>query len=173
MDPKRDPGRDSPPEKTEPPPSYGSENNPDLTVAFAKLNLDHNGPTPSTDECIAHLKFLEAINQLREDVATQDGLYGLNDSLVSESNSDRAKSQALAKLREKRWAVYVNIAVKRFEAYFQTLQPGSRMMDIETMKGLDYEHIVNVRQKLRFDLDNLPPLGAQSTPNLGKLAYHP
>ena len=159
MDPDSGSKRDSPPEKTELPPDYDASTEPNLTAAFAKLELNQRGKSPSIDECIAHLKLLEAINQLREDIATQDGLYGLKDSLVPETASDQTKSQTLTHIREKRWAVYVNIAVKRFQKYFQILQPQSRMMDIETMKLPDYEYITHVKRQLQFDVDSLPPLG--------------
>ena len=159
MDPERDPTRDSPPEKPELPPGYDENSEPNLTAAFAKLALNQRGISPSVDECIAHLKLLEAINQLRDDVATQDGLYGLKDSMVPETASDKTRSQTLTHIREKRWAVYVNIAVKRFQKYFQTLQPESRMIDIETMKVPDYEYITHVKEQLKFDVDRLPPLG--------------
>ena len=159
MDPNPDSRRDSLPEKTELPPDYDATTEPHLTAAFAKLGFDQRDTSPSTDECIAHLKLLEAINQLRDDIATQDGLYGLKDSLIPESASDQTKSQTPTHIREKRWAVYVNVAVKRFQKYFQTLQPQSRMMDIETMKVPDYEYITHVKQQLQFDVDRLPPLG--------------
>ena len=154
----------TPPEKAteSPPPGYGDANGsePDVTAGFAKLNLDNGADTPSVDECIAHLKFLEALNQLREDIATQDGLYGIYDSLVPADTSDQTKSQYLAKIREKRWAVFVTIAVKRFEAYFQTLEPGSHMTTIDEMKSATYTRILaSGGGKHAWTVDNLPPLG--------------
>ena len=161
--------RDSPPEPSgrtpEPPPAYSEGAESDVTAGFAKLSLKETGEVPSIDECIAHLKLLEAINQLREDVATQDGLYGIKDSFVPENVSEQTRSQTLAKIREKRWAVYVTIAVKRFETYFQTIQPNSRMMDIKTMKSPEYGLITDTggvpgpNGKFEWVVDNLPPLG--------------
>lgn len=168
MEDKRDPLHVSPPQDVGAPPAYdvapptADSTATDITAAFARLELDSKSSEPSIDECIAHLKLLEAFNHLREDIATQDGLYGINDSFVPASDNDQLRSRDMAKVREKRWAIFVTIAVKRFEAYFQTLQPGSTMTNIETMNDYSYERIVDVREAIRFDTDSLPPLGEGS-----------
>ncbi|KAL8698090.1 MAG: hypothetical protein Q9201_006762 [Fulgogasparrea decipioides] len=95
---------------------------PDLTAAFSELHLLGNPAKPTPDQCLDHLKLLEAFHQLREDVATTDGLYGIHDSFVdaiipTEEETERA--QLLLKLREKRWAIYVTKAVWRYETWWK------------------------------------------------------
>ena len=71
------------PKYQSPPPAYiantsGETNaNPqNLTAAFSNLKLD-DSIIPNPDQCIAHLKLLEAFHQLREDTALHDGLFNI------------------------------------------------------------------------------------------------
>lgn len=111
------------------------------------------------DECVSHLKLLEAFYQLREDISTTEGLYGLSDALIHDSTEEKEKMELLARLREKRWAVYVTIAVSRFEAYYKSLQPDSQMLSEKVLLSPSYERIATEGIPLDFSLDNLPPLG--------------
>ena len=69
------------PEKGERPPSY-SQDAVDITSHFAKLDLNSTSSKPTVDQCIAHLKLLEAFHQLREDVATSDGLRRISKGII-------------------------------------------------------------------------------------------
>lgn len=113
-----------------PPPSY-SQDPIDITSNLRNLNLDSSSPQPTVDQVIAHLKLLYAFHQLREDVATTDGLFGIKDSLAS---NQQHPEQALLKVREKRWAVYVARATDRFTTWWSacvdTSQPRLRQADM-------------------------------------------
>ena len=142
----------------ESPPSY-TANPPDITAAFSNLSLDRTTGKPTTDQCIAHLKLLEAFSQLREDIGNTDGLYGIKDDFVSSIAADGNK-EALAKLKEKRWCIYVTQAVSRFEAYWhKCLQKDAQMI---RQTDLELPYIDNLLRKqgvLNFTRDYLPPLG--------------
>lgn len=150
----------SPPEET-PPPAYDASSS-NLTAALSSLDLNSARIEPTKDRCIAHLKLLEAFHQLREEIATTDGLFGIKDSFVPVNLSQQEQAAVLLKIREKRWAVYVAKAASRFETWWEkSIQPGSRMLrqaDIGTgvLSGDDAGRGDEV---LPFTPDNLPPLG--------------
>jgi hypothetical protein len=64
----------------EAPPSQSETPHPDITAAFAALNLT-NEPLrlPTADTCLAHLKLLYAFRNLKDDIGYTDGLWGIND----------------------------------------------------------------------------------------------
>ena len=149
------------PPNESPPPSYtANENNvvPDITAAFADLHLNPSGK-PTSDQCIAHLKLLEAFHQLREDVATQDGLFGIQDDFVPSTLNERSRANILTKIREKRWAVYVAKAVERFHRWWETtIEPNAQKLkqkDIPTV----FRQQNHIGQILKLDEEHLPPLG--------------
>ncbi len=143
------------PENPAPPPAYQADP-PDITAAFSTLKLEDTAkPTP--DQCIAHLKLLEAFHQLREDVATEDGLFGLRDDFVPQGMGEQRHAEALLKIREKRWAIYVSKAAKRFEKWWQVcVEPDAEML---SQKAMAAEHFDTDRHPLFFNTETLPPLG--------------
>lgn len=145
-------------DKGERPPSY-NQDAVDITSHFAKLDLNFPSSKPTVDQCIAHLKLLEAFHQLREDVATSDGLFNISDESARESSK---QEDVLAKLREKRWAVYVARAADRFERWWTTTVPSTqqrlRQSDVGTTGNFD--EIVNAGRPLKTI--TLPPLGRSS-----------
>ncbi|MCJ1463096.1 hypothetical protein MMC07_001701 [Pseudocyphellaria aurata] len=149
----------SPPEELAPP-TYAA--NPEsLTAAFSSLNLSGDGREPTRDRCIAHLKLLEAFHQLREDIATSDGLFGIKDNVVPADRSPQDQAAVLLKLREKRWAVYVAKAASRFETWWEKcIQPDSRMLRQGDIAPDPRQTDDEARggQVLPFTRDNLPPL---------------
>ena len=149
------------PPNDSPPPSYAVNDDsgiPDITAAFSNLDLKTTDK-PTVDQCIAHLKLLEAFHQLREDVATQDGLFGLQDSFVSSKTGERERAELLVKIREKRWEVFVTKAAARFQRWWEVvIEPDARMLqqsDIPTAFAQDFPS----GKVLSFDTDRLPPLG--------------
>lgn len=155
----------SPPEQ-QPPPTY-SVNPSDLTAAFSNLTIGHGSPTPTPDQCIAHLKLLEAFHQLREDVAMTDGLFGIHDSLVPVNEPKKHQTDILWRIREKRWAVYVARAVFRFEKWWQnSVEPDAVMI---RQPDLTNTHPLTVPPKpgksWAISREQLPPLG-MSDPGL-------
>lgn len=154
-----------------PPPTYRIEDPPtnELTASLRKLdlstrNISTTTDVPSNDECIAHLKFLSVLASLREDISETDGLFGIYDASAGAFGSNWEK--ASAKIREKRWAVYVARAVDRFESWFNFLPKSSvgsgqggrlRMEDI--LNGRKFERLVDTAHpKLTWTADSMPPL---------------
>ena len=141
-----------------PPPAY-SLDPPDITAAFANLNLeDTDKPTPG--RCIAHLKLLEAFHQLRCDVATNDGLFGIKDEFAPPGLSEQKHAETLLKIREKRWAIYVAKAAGRFEKWWRVcVEPGAEML-WPRVYGTNY--FDQNRHDRVIDKGTLPPLGMPS-----------
>ena len=159
-------------EEPAPPPAY--PNTPtDITASFSNLSLGRTtGKEPTADQCIAHLKLLECFHELRETVATTDGLYGIDDAIVSaviygsnktlasSAHSESAYATLLTKVREKRWAIYVAQAVRRFERWWeQCIEP----RDNYSRPDENATNPANWQEKLiPFSKSNLPPIGTQS-----------
>lgn len=140
------------------PPAYTSIA-PDITAAFSNLTLSNETAIPSPDECIAHLKLLEAFSQLREDVGTTDGLYGIRDDFVPVAMAEERRVEVLAKMREKRWAIYVTNAVNRFQTYWQKcIQPDATMIKQGDLDEKWFVEISEQRVPLSVSKDALPPL---------------
>ena len=149
----------APPSKEEsPPPAYTTNDSnpepPDITAAFSNLVLE-NSSVPLPDHCIAHLKLLEAFHQLRENIALRDGLFNIFDSYAHSQYSDSEKANVLTQIREKRWAIYIAKAVKRFEVWWtRCIQPDAKKADwskeseVSAVEGL----------KMKFEKENLPAL---------------
>lgn len=142
------------------PPAYSAYPS-DLTAAFSNLTIGRGSPTPTPEQCIAHLKLLEAFHQLREDVATTDGLFGINDSLVSTNESKPNQCDILRRIREKRWAVYVARAASRFEKWWQeSVQPDAVMISQQHLTGqLLFTDEDRRTGNWVISRDQLPPLG--------------
>lgn len=151
-----DPG--IPPEAPERPPSYNAEQ---LALELPKLNLsaspNSSYPVPR-DQCVAHLKLLAVLADLRDFISNNDGLFGLFDSEADKFPD--SLNEAKARIREKRWAVYTARAVDRYTKWWFTCLPMSRpqvtMKDLENEK---YEEIVDCETLILWSADNLPPIG--------------
>lgn len=143
------------------PPTYSAET-PDITAAFSDLSLDQKTGKPTVDECLAHLKLLEAFSQLREDIGTTDTLYGIRDDFAPSLPEER-RTQCLARMREKRWAVFVTRAVDRFELYWKNcIQPDARMLRQNDLNSIQFQREFENKAALKLDVNNLPPLGMYS-----------
>ena len=142
-----------------PPPSYAA-NPRDLTAAFSDLRLDRSSTLPTANQCEAHLKLLEAFNQLKEDIGTNDGLFGLSDELATAAASN-GRQEVLMKICEKRWAIYVTRAASRFERWWNVfIEPGSRMLQQDDLAPTgSFAGIATGVGPLSITKDNLPPLG--------------
>ena len=150
----------TPPNDDSPPPSYAASTAvdaaPNITAAFADLKLTPEyltAQTPSSDQCLAHLKLLEAFHSLREDISQHDGLFGIDDNFAATSDT-----VVLTKIREKRWQVYVSKAAKRFEAWWMTcVMPNATRQSIHAVA--DTPQSLWEGSTLSFARSNLPPLG--------------
>lgn len=100
---------------------------PDIAWAFSNLKIKEsaNGfPTP--EATLGHLKLLEAFYALKDEVAYTDGAFGLFDcrapgteeSVAGDQPATIKRLEALAQIREKRWALYVTRAADRFESWW-------------------------------------------------------
>lgn len=147
------------------PPSYNQT--VQLALELPKLNLGEPNSQPrgselvrtvTRDQCVAHLKFLAVLADLRDYVSNSDGLFGLFDS-----DADRfpdSPNQARARIREKRWAVFTARAVDRYTKWWFTCLPKSRPhATLTDLEEPDYEKITDCETKILWDSKNLPPLG--------------
>lgn len=158
-----------------PPPAYGArEPSPpvidqddvitpaDMTSGFKNLTISSDGSRPSVEQCIAHLKVLESFYRLRQTVSSTDGLFGIEDKFVRDSvpdgNSDRIPA-LLAKLAEKRWAIYVSRAVERFETWLITVLPDARPASTDGLVTYaECGKLLNPVTPLCIAKDNVPPV---------------
>lgn len=101
-------------------------------IAWAFSNLDIRASQdgfPPPESCLAHLKLLEAFFALKAEAAYTDGAFGLFDSrapgseesVAGNEQATRRRLEALAQIREKRWALFVARAVDRFEIWWTNL----------------------------------------------------
>lgn len=103
------------------PPPYSSGQSVNDTPPYRQH--DTPGSEVAVDECIVHLKLLSAIAILRNSIRGTDQLFGVHDSEAGYFSDPQKQAQAAARIREKRWAVYVARAVDRFTIWWQTCVP--------------------------------------------------
>lgn len=154
----------------EAPPSYAAEdpiNEPssdELNAAFSNINIPDVPPAfPTPEHCLAHLKLLNAFHSLKEEMGYADGLFGLWDS-KSEVLEGKDREQALARTREKRWALYVARAVERFEVWWiKVLWPreGGRRLEGKEMveTNTDFSQFPYRGRTQHWTVEMLPPIG--------------
>lgn len=160
-----------------------------VTAAFEKLNLSNLPSNPSIDTCLAHLKLLLAIQNMKEDVGFTDGLWDLWDARagpdsqflsflsspstekkdIPEPNiQERMQSQtlaALSKIREKRWALFVAQAVDRYEVWWKSLTVSLKARpltedDMRLPSSPSYRVFTSgPSARLCWSEETLPPLG--------------
>jgi hypothetical protein len=147
------------------PPSYTQEE--ELLLNFPTLNLSDTKKLPSQtstvtrDQCVAHLKFLAVLADLRDTVSNTDGLFGIFDK-QSDFHKDflQALNESRARIREKRWAIYTARAVERYRKWWFTCVPTSRPpVTISELESPEYETILDSETQVSWSEDNLPPLG--------------
>jgi hypothetical protein len=118
------------------------------------------------DQCIAHLKILSAIADLRDSVSRMDKLFSIDDRQIGAFGDTARMTKAHALLREKRWEIYVARAVDRFTTWLMTcvnvdaVGPNQGLVtlaDIE--KGTTYHRLPEWNYRITWDRDLLPPLG--------------
>ncbi|KAL8905310.1 MAG: hypothetical protein Q9171_006719 [Xanthocarpia ochracea] len=155
---------EGPPDNVPPPYTTGLGPKQDPTAAFAHLSLPVSSNKPTPDRCLAHLKLLEAFHCLREDIATSDGLFGIYDHFVNEvypsEGFDDKRAQLLLKLREKRWAVYVTKAQRRYATWWGEIQKERHPRPTHYALLDVYEEFEKAGEHLCLDFKKapLPPL---------------
>lgn len=155
------------------PPSYAandpiSEPTPtELNAAFASLNLPDVPPAfPTADHCLAHLKLLNVFHALKEDIGYTDGLFGLWDARC-EHLQNKERDEALARTREKRWALYIARAVERFEDWWLKVlweREGNTRLEGKQMTAsvLKFAEFTKRGQVQKWKVTALPPVGELS-----------
>jgi hypothetical protein len=153
----------------------------DTSAAFKHLVLNPNieDRKLTVDTCLAHLKLIHAIHNLKEEVGYTDGLFGLHDSRATDGpddldldivhigkgvelkDADKIKF-ALSKIREKRWALFVARATDRYEAWWRSIQGQNALTESDMAEpGSDlYANFPIIRSDVQgLREDTLPPLG--------------
>lgn len=162
------------------PPAYTSENLPpevigELNAAFSSLDLEIKSTTVTPDMCLAHLKLLNAFQNLKEDIGYTDGLWQIYNSRALAPNvrvngaEGEQPEKLLAMLREKRWALYLARAVDRYEAWWDTF--AADPITEEDLVENSPKFSGFVESAFSQQPRRLPPIGKQSYPGLGSHNY--
>ena len=129
----------------EAPPDYDdSQNIKQLSSYLAGTGLSElqvQTEIPNVSQTICHLKLLHAISKLKEKVINANGLYELYDpptDQVYDGYEDLKPARDLLRLRvrEKRWAVFVQQATDRFSDWWSALKQWSNQSNRLTVKEL-------------------------------------
>ncbi|GAQ39428.1 hypothetical protein AKAW_03305 [Aspergillus niger] len=108
-------------------------------------------------QCVIHLKLLSAFAELRDVVSNNDGLFGLHDTDGHQEGDAQDKYHALVK--EKRWAVYVARAVKRYKNWwFRCLPSPEPLPKMAEIRRNAYANVVKPEKIVEWHQDILPPL---------------
>ncbi|CAG8888594.1 unnamed protein product [Penicillium egyptiacum] len=148
---------------SERPPSYSDNQVEQPPLELPQLDLGSHlssSTTVTRDQCIAHLKFLAVLADLRDTISSDDGLFGIHDADAERRQRYPDElNEARARIREKRWAVYTARAVDRYTKWWSIGLPQSRpMATIDDLESTDYENILICDTIVAWDTDNLPPL---------------
>jgi hypothetical protein len=133
-----------------------------LSAAFSSLQLSDTAPDfPDTDTCLAHLKLLSTFHTLKEDVGYTDGLFNLWDAKCELLDN---RDESLAKMREKRWVLFIARAVERFEDWWlQVLcnNEEARRLEGKEMRAnvLKFMEFTKRGQVRKWTTSMLPPIG--------------
>ncbi|OJJ35484.1 hypothetical protein ASPWEDRAFT_511187 [Aspergillus wentii DTO 134E9] len=142
------------------PPVYTHIERPPLPIRRLNLSRSAGSPEYSTitpGQCVAHLKFVAVISDLRDSIISNDGLFGINDNDADDFLEQ--KNEALVLLREKRWAIYTARAVERYTAWWNNYVPYSspppKLKDIESK---EYGKITECETQVQWFQETMPPL---------------
>jgi hypothetical protein len=133
-----------------------------LSAAFSSLRLSDAPPAfPDTDSCLAHLKLLSTFHALKEDVGYTDGLFNLWDAKCELLDN---REESLAKMREKRWVLFIARAVERFEDWWlNVLCYGEEARRLEGKEmvatSLKFMEFTKRGRVQKWTTSMLPPIG--------------
>lgn len=164
--------------KVKAPPAYSDSVQPPavegLSAAFSNLSIPATTESPdfpTVPLVIVHLKLLHAFAALKEEVGFTDGMFDLWDSRAGDVGGEGLKndtqdptveqSEALAKIREKRWALYVARATERFAVYWTRVicKTGNALLKQKSMLENSFETFTKLGRPLPWNAEMLPPLG--------------
>ncbi|KAJ5090141.1 hypothetical protein N7532_008825 [Penicillium argentinense] len=132
------------------PPDPTPANQANISTSASRNGSIRPGDTVAADECIIHLKLLSTIANLRKFIKGTDRLFGIHDSEAKNFSDPRKQSQAVTRLEEKRWAVYVARAVDRFTVWWQTCLPNLDTRNISSLSKSE--------AKIAWPASMMPPL---------------
>lgn len=167
-------GQSRPPSYRRPVATHQGPSLEEINASFSNLRIgDVPRPFPDADLCLAHLKLLEALFILKQEVGYTDGAFDIWDSrapgtVESVANDERARHmrlEALSKIREKRWALYVARAVRRFEIWWMKVlctYEQSVMLTEIAMQYQEFQDFPAAGIIQRWNTSMLPPLGTSS-----------
>ncbi|KAE8351441.1 hypothetical protein BDV28DRAFT_137040 [Aspergillus coremiiformis] len=142
------------------PPAYDQVDEPPLVIPPLDLSHTPGPPVSSTvtqDQCIAHLKFLAALADLRDSVASIDGLFGINDPDPTVFGDDT--NEACARVKEKRWAVYTTRAVDRYTTWWkECIHSSYRRLKASELEKSRYDLITKPNSLYNWSRKAMPPL---------------
>jgi hypothetical protein len=143
-----------------------------FVIDIPPLNFPDPGLAEQTtvekDRCILHLKLLASLADLRETISTIDGLFGIHDSQAFKFEEE-ARSKALIRIREKRWAVYTARAVDRYADWWTHCVPVSEAFPtIYSVQSKSYTALTSTYPSTWL-AKNLPPLGKRCSHDRLKL----
>jgi hypothetical protein len=136
------------------PPDPTPANQANISTSASRNGSIRPGDTVAADECIIHLKLLSTIANLRKFIKGTDRLFGIHNSEARNFSDPRKQSQAVIRLEEKRWAVYVARAVDRFTVWWQTCLPNLDTRNISLLSRSE--------AKIAWPASMMPPLGELS-----------
>jgi hypothetical protein len=143
----------------------------EINASFSNLRIeDHPKNFPDTNLTLAHLKLLESFFILKQEVGYTDGAFDIWDSrapgtdefVAQDEVARNTRNEALSKIREKRWALYVARAVRRFEIWWMKVlctYEESQMLVESNMQTKAFQDFPGAGKVQRWTPAMLPPLG--------------
>ncbi|KAE8146186.1 hypothetical protein BDV25DRAFT_143950 [Aspergillus avenaceus] len=144
----------------EAPPAYDQIDEPQLALPQLDLSRDPGSSvleTVSQDQCIAHLKFLATLADLRDSVANVHSLFGIGDPdpAVFKGETD----EACARVKEKRWAVYTARAVDRYITWWTNcICPSLQRLMLDDLESSSYNSITEDNRPHSWWQGTMPPI---------------
>jgi hypothetical protein len=118
---------------------------------------EHSGIV-TTEHCRAHLIFLSALAELRRNITTVDGLFGIDEPNRRIDTADEENFRL--RIEEKVWQVYVSRAVDRFKQWWLNLPRHGNPPTVMSLKRFELNPLtLDDPQPIFKDKDDLPPLG--------------
>lgn len=150
---------------SEAPPTYNEQAEEVFVPEIPPLDGREAGPAQTTtvtrDHCVGHLKLLSTLADLRQLISQDDGLFGIHDSQADQFIDPQERYRALARIREKRWAVYTTRAVDRYESWWTSCIPAyGTPPTTQDLAAPAYPLITRPQAYQNWVQDKLPPLGA-------------
>lgn len=153
------------PKEFESPPEYSEQPLSQVLFIDPASRNSNRSRRPTVENCITHLKLLQAFHDLHASVTTSDELFGICDSFAHPAPGAQRDGD-LKRIREKRWEIYAVKAAYRFEKWWSKIVPcsggGEPMGRLEVgqiARKERFEELPGKARALVFTNDTMPPLG--------------